>query len=297
MEFVATTDDPTDGLNDHGRYGALSVAPTFRPDKLYDFSEEYLELLGRSAGIKIECLSDMLAALTLRLEYFVKKGCQIADHGFERFPKNYADEKEAAKLFEKRCGLTVEEREKLFGFLLVWLTKEYQKRGILMQLHFSVIRNNNKAMFEKCGVDSGFDLIGEEQSVKDLARYFNQIEEEERPETVLYPLNDGNLRAIAAATGAFRHVRMGTAWWFNDTLAGIKRNLETLAEYSLLGNHLGMLTDSRSFSSYSRFDFFRRILCDFVGDKVENGEYDPTAAETLMRNVCYENIKRMLNNG
>lgn len=294
VEFVATTDDPIDELNDHGRYETTVVSPTFRPDKAYDFSEEYLEALGRASGTEIVNLDDLLTALTRRLDYFVEKGCRISDHGFERFPKAYADEKGAAKLFKKRRTLTAEEREKLFGFLLVRLTKEYRKRNILMQIHFAVIRNNNGEMYGKCGADAGFDLIGEEQTVKDLVLFFNQVKDEERPETVLYTLNDCNLSAIAAVTGAFRHVKMGAAWWFNDTMAGIKRNLETIAEYSALGNNLGMLTDSRSFSSYCRFDFFRRILCDYAGEKTEKGEYDPAAAETLVKNICYYNVKKTL---
>jgi glucuronate isomerase len=218
----------------------------------------------------------------------------MSDHGFEKFPKAYASEREAAALFARRQELTDEEREKLFGALLVWLTKEYKKRDIAMQLHFAVIRDNHREMFPVCGKDAGFDLIGEPQSVKDLVAYFDRVSDNERPETILYTLNDENLRSIAAVTGAFRHVRMGAAWWFNDTLQGIKRNLETIGEYSALGNNLGMLTDSRSFSSYCRFDFFRRILCDHVGDKTERGEYDLSSAQTLVKNICYDNAKRMV---
>ena len=178
--------------------------------------------------------------------------------------------------------------------MLVWLAKQYAKRNMIMQIHFSVIRNNNPTMFLRCGVDSGFDLIGESQSVEDLVRFFAQIPDEERPETVLYTLNDNNLSALSAVTGAFRKVRMGAAWWFNDTVAGICKNLQTVAEYSVLGTSFGMLTDSRSFSSYVRFDFFRRILSEYHRNLVEKGEYDLTSALETAKDICYRNIRKIL---
>ena len=149
-------------------------------------------------------------------------------------------------------------------------------------------------MFAKCGADSGFDLIAEEQSVKDLIAFFNQVSDDERPQTVLYTLNDNDLSALSAVTGAFRNVRMGAAWWFNDTVEGIRKNLSVISEYSALGNNLGMLTDSRSFSSYCRFDFFRRILSDYLGNFVEQGEYPLEAAIQTAKNICYFNAKEAL---
>ena len=291
VEYVATTDDPVDDLNAHGRYGMTQVLPTFRPDKVYTLDDEYLEKLGRSTNIKMETLSDLLTALEKRLDFFVSKGCRISDHGFEKFPKEYATHNEAEEYFKRRQMLSVEEKDKLFGFLLVWLAKQYAKRNMLMQIHFAVIRNNNPEMFERCGVDSGFDLIGEEQSVKDVVKFFAQIKDEDRPETILYTLNDSNLSALSAITGAFRKVRMGASWWFNDTVEGIRKNLKTVAEYSALGTNFGMLTDSRSFSSYARFDFFRRILSQYLGEFVEKGEYDISSAMQIAQNICYNNIR------
>lgn len=295
VEYIATTDDPCDDLNAHGVYGGTKVAPTFRPDKAYN-PKEYIEKLEHAVGRKITTADEYLSALIERLDYFVSKGCVISDHGFERFPKDYVNDQQAEKLFENRNHLTEAEQEQFFGWLLVKLTKEYKKRNVAMQIHFAVIRNNNKGMFAHCGVDSGFDLIGGTQCVKDIVRFFNQVTDEERPNTVLYTLNDSNLAEIACVTGAFRNVRMGAAWWFNDTLEGIKRNLKTVAEYSALGTNLGMLTDSRSFSSYSRFDFFRRILSDYIGNKVELGEYDMHAAKMLAENICYGNAKTLIRN-
>lgn len=293
VEYIATTDDPCDDLSSHGKYGITTVAPTFRPDKAYNPSE-YTGKLEKAVGHKITTAAEYLSALVERLDFFVSKGCRFTDHGFEKFSEEYIGDTEAEKLFARRDSLTDKEREKFFGWLLVKLTKEYGKRNLAMQLHFAVIRNNNAEMFVRCGVDSGFDLIGETQSVKGLIKYFNQVKDEERPLTIVYTLNDSNLAALASVTGAFRNVRMGAAWWFNDTLAGIRRNLETISEYSVLDTNLGMLTDSRSFSSYCRFDFFRRILADYIGRKVDLCEYDEKSAKTLAENICYNNPKKMI---
>ena len=294
VEFIATTDDPADDLEDHKKYGDINVTPTFRPDKLFSFDEGYIEKLGAVADVKISSFADLLSALEKRLDFFVSKGCRMADHGMDRFPERYADYGEACELFAKRDMLSADEREALKGYILVWLSKEYAKRDITVQLHFAVTRNVNPSMFEICGADSGFDVISETPSVQNVIGFFSRIGDDERPNTVLYTLNDANLASMACISGAFRKVRMGAAWWFNDTVEGIRRNLKVISEYSSLGNNLGMLTDSRSFSSYCRFDFFRRILCDYVGSLVEKGEYDGESAVNLIRNICYYNAKRMV---
>lgn len=291
VEYIATTDDPIDDLSSHGVFGQTTVAPTFRPDKVYALDDDYLNKLGDSAGVKINQLSDLLDALKIRLDYFRQKGSKISDHGFEYFPKEYATEEQAKDLFANRKNLTKEQKESLFGFILTFLAKEYYKRDMVMQIHFSVVRNNNPEMFAKCGVDSGFDLISEEQSVKDLINFFKQIPDSERPKTVLYTLNDNNLSALTAVTGAFRNVRFGTAWWFNDTVEGIRKYLSVVAEYSSIGTSYGMLTDSRSFASYPRFDFFRRILSDYLGNLVEKGEYNLSDSIDLAKDICYNNVR------
>ena len=294
VTFIATTDDPIDNLLEHTKYGSIKVTPTFRPDKLFAFEEHYIENLGQVTDITIHSLDDLLNALTKRLDYFVSKGCRMADHGMDTFPTTYANKELAQQLFTKRSHLSKQEKESLKGYLLVWLSKEYAKRNITVQLHFAVTRNVNPSTFKLCGPDSGFDVISETPSVHNILHFFQQIKDEERPSTILYTLNDANLASIACITGAFRNVRMGAAWWFNDTVEGIRRNLKIISEYSSLGNNLGMLTDSRSFSSYCRFDFFRRILCDYVGNLVEKGEYDSNSAVQLVENICYYNAKRMV---
>ena len=294
VEFIATTDDPVDTLLHHKQYGETNVTPTFRPDKLFEFQTDYIEQLGRVSNVEIGSLSDLLVALAARLDYFVEKGCRMADHGMDAFPSHYPSEEEAAELFSRCDELTADEKESLKGYLLVWLSKEYAKRNITVQLHFAVTRNVNKLGFQLCGADSGFDVISELPSVHNVVGFLSQIEDDERPNTILYTLNDANLASMACISGAFRRVKMGAAWWFNDTVEGIRKNLKTISEYSSLGNNLGMLTDSRSFSSYCRFDFFRRILCDYVGNLVEKGEYDGDSAAELVQNICYYNAKRMV---
>ena len=177
--------------------------------------------------------------------------------------------------------------------MLVWLMKEYKKRNMTAQLHFAVTRNVNRELFAQTGADSGIDVISTQPDPNELILFLQQMSDAERPDMVLYTLNDASLTALASVSGAFRNVRMGAAWWFNDTLLGIRRNLQIISEYAALGTNLGMLTDSRSFSSYSRFDFFRRIISDFVGEMVENGEYDLESAEELLQNICYYNAKEL----
>lgn len=295
VEYVATTDDPCDDLSSHGKYGNTVVAPTFRPDKLLDFGGAYLQKLGKTVGYEIATLADLLHAAEDRLQYFVSHGCKISDHGFLHFPTTrYIDAGEAENIFQRRGELSKEYHEALFGYVLVELAKLYKKYGVIMQMHFAVKRNVNKNMYVKCGADAGFDVIADGSSIEDVIEFFKQLSDEERPETILYTLNDAGLSSLACLTGAFGHVKMGAAWWFNDTVQGIRKNLSTIAEYSALGTNFGMLTDSRSFSSYARFDFFRRILSDYLGDLVEKGEYDMAAAKQIAKNICYFNIKGVL---
>lgn len=294
VEFVATTDDPIENLEYHKKYDDTLVTPTFRPDKLYNFDTEYIAKLGEAAGIKINSLEDYKNALKQRLDFFVSKGCRISDHGFSDFPIKYASEQEAKELFKKVGSLSSEEKDTLLGYLFIFLFKEYKKRNIIVQLHFSVTRNINSEMFRKIGPDAGFDVIGKECDLNNCMKFLDKLSDEERPVVILYTLNPNQIAPLSCISGAFRNVLIGAAWWFNDTLLGIRRNLELVSEYACIGTNLGMLTDSRSFSSYSRFDFFRRILANFVAEKVEAGEYELEDAKTLVKNISYYNIKGRL---
>ena len=208
--------------------------------------------------------------LEKRLDYFAERGCKIADYGFD-----FIDEGDEN---------------------LAWLIENCYKRKMILQLHFGTFRNVNSVAYKQSGKDSGFDIMRGAIDTDKLVKIFDR--ENMRlgglPKIVVYHLNDYDLRAIATLTGAFPSVKLGAAWWFNDTVSGIKRQMETAAEYSALGTQYGMLTDSRSFSSYVRFDFYRRILSSIIGERVENGEYDEAAAIALARKIAYENIKAAL---
>ena len=211
------------------------------------------------------------ADLEKRLDYFVSKNCKIADYGFDFVSEN--DEN------------------------LLWLIEKCYERKMILQLHFGTFRNVNSAAFKTCGKDSGFDVMRGSIDADALVKVLDKENSKlgGLPTIIVYPLNDYDLRALATLTGAFPMVKTGAAWWFNDTLGGIKHQLETVAEYSVLGTQFGMLTDSRSFSSYVRFDYYRRILSSFIGEKVNSGEYDEAAAEKLAKNIAYYNIKGALN--
>lgn len=294
VEFVATTNDPVEDLHNYDSFIDIKVTPTFRPDKLFTFKKEYLNELAKSANKNINSLNELKEVLKNRLDFFVSKKCVIADHGFFDFPNRIASEEEINDLFSRYENLTKEEQDAFFGYILRFLFKEYKKRNIVVQLHFSVKRNINTPMFNKVGVDSGFDVIGKEVNYENLIQFLDSLSDENRPTVILYTLNPNAIAPLSCISGAYRNVYIGAAWWFNDTLNGIKRNLDLVSEYSVLGTNLGMLTDSRSFSSYSRFDFFRRILCDFIGEKVEKGEYPLEDAKELVKNISYYNIKNLL---
>ena len=252
VEYIATTDDPFSPLENHGDIDGVKVRPTFRADARFN------------EGVP-------KADLEKRLDYFVSKGCKIADYGFDFIRET--DEN------------------------LLWLIENCFKRKMILQLHFGTLRNVNSLAFKTCGKDSGFDIMRGAIDVDALVKVLDKenVKLGGLPTIVVYPLNDYDLRAVATLTGAFPTVKVGAAWWFNDTLGGIKRQLETVAEYSVLGTQFGMLTDSRSFSSYVRFDYYRRILASFIGEKVDGGEYDEASAEKLAKNIAYYNIKEALN--
>ena len=294
VEYVATTDDPADDLSYHGKYANTQVSPTFRPDKLLSLDDDYLEKLGKVVGYPLDSVKAILRAAEERLIYFKEHGCKISDHGFCRFPTHFAAASEAELFFGKRKSLSTAQKDALFGYLLVELMKLYAKHSVMVQLHFSVTRNVNAQMFKKVGVDAGFDVIASAAKPEDMIAFFSRLSDEERPETILYTLNDSDLASMCCLTGAYRKLRAGAAWWFNDTVEGIRKNLKIISEYSVLGTNFGMLTDSRSFSSYARFDFFRRILADHLGELVEKGEYDLDAAKEVAKKVSYYNIKGAL---
>ncbi len=296
VEYVATTDDPVSDLAVHGTYGSTRVCPTFRPDRMIGLDETALSELATASGIETDTLAGLKAALSNRLDYFRAHDCRIADHGMDFLPAADCGEAVAAELYARRTTLTVEEKWTLSSHLIYYVASLYAREGMVMQLHFATFRNVNSAQFAKVGRDAGYDIMRGGVDTDRLVNFLDTLNARgELPKTVLYTLNPACAPALCTLSGAFPNVRVGAAWWFNDTVLGIKRQLETIAEYSVLGTNLGMLTDSRSFASYARFDFFRRILADVVGGWVERGEYDLNHAKALMYDVCYGNIKAFLN--
>ena len=295
VEYVATTDDPASDLSAHGKYGSTLVCPTFRPDRMLPPDDTALSELEAATGMSIGSLADLKAALAKRLDFFISKGCKIADHGMDFLPLPDCGEGRAEALFKNRAALDAEGKRELFSHVLYFLCSLYKKNGMTVQLHFATFRCVNSAAFPVTGRDSGFDIMRGEINPDELVIFLDTLNSRgDLPKTVLYSLNPSVMPAVATLSGAFPNVRIGAAWWFSDTLLGIKKQLEVVAEYAALGTNLGMLTDSRSFASYARFDFFRRILADFVGGYVERGEYDMGAARKLMYDVCYGNVKEFI---
>ena len=296
VEYIATTDSESSDLSAHGIYGNTKVSPTFRPDAVLNMDENAIKTLEGVVGYSMDSLQTLKKALTERLKFFVSKGCCIADHGMDFLPVADCGEETASELFAKRNDLNNEEKQTLFSHLLAFLAEQYAKNGMAMQLHFATYRNVNSRMFPTVGRDAGFDIMRGEVNTDRLVEFLDALASKNAlPQTVLYSLNPACVPALATLSGAFQNVRIGAAWWFSDTVLGIKKQLETVAEYAVLGTNLGMLTDSRSFASYARFDFFRRILADFVGGYVARGEYDMKQAKALMYDVCYGNVKQFLN--
>ncbi len=296
VEYIATTDDATAPLDAHGDYEGTAVRPTFRPDKILAGDADELAKLAEQYGKPIKTLAALKEALADRVAYFRAHDCRIADHGMDFLPLPDCGEKKVAEIFSLRPELrNEEENRRLASHLLSYLAELYAKEDMVMQLHFATYRSVNSAMFSAVGRDAGFDIMRGAVDTDALVVFLDALYRRGAlPKTVLYTLNPAAAPALATLSGAFPNVRIGAAWWFNDTVLGIKRQLETVAEYAVLGTNLGMLTDSRSFASYARFDFFRRILADLVGGYVARGEYDADAAETLMYGVCYGNIKEFL---
>ena len=295
VEFLCTTDDPISPLDSHGKYDTITVAPTFRPDRLFNLEEEYINELTKTSGVEIIDLPSLKRALENRIEYFVSKGCKITDHGMDYLPGDDVSEEIVNDIFLRRNNITEEEKFKFFSHMMRFLGKLYKEKDMVMQIHFATFRNTNTKLFNSIGRDSGFDVIRHETYTDRLATFLNDLNTVDAlPKTILYSLNSNAVKEMAVIAGSFRNVKIGPAWWLNDNLIGNREQMEIIAEYSTLGTFLGMLTDSRSFSSYVRFDFFRRILADLVGSYVERGEFGYSHAFQLMEDVCYNNIKEFL---
>ena len=310
VTLICTTDDPIDDLRHHiaikeDETFDIQFLQTWRPDRALaiekgDFAD-YIKELSKVSGIEVNNFATWKEAITNRMEFFHEVGCRISDHGLLYIPYVEATEEEVNDIFVRALsGEKVSEKEEMQfkTACMLYVGAEYSRLGWAMQLHFGVTRNNNTRMFNKLGADTGFDGIYNRVSIDQLSSYLDALNKEEKlPKTILYSLNPVDNAAIGVLIGCFQEagvcgkIQQGSAWWFNDHKTGMIEQMTSLGNLGLLGNFIGMLTDSRSFLSYTRHEYFRRIMCELIGTWVENGEYpnDEKVLEKLVKNISYNN--------
>lgn len=310
VRLICTTDDPADTLEWHKKLRAdasfdVQVLPAMRPDKAVNIEKQefpaYLERLSVAAGVTISDLDSLHQAIRRRMDAFGENGCRLSDHGLEFMMYRPASEEEVGRIFKKRLAggaLTHEECLQYKTHLLLFLAGEYHARGWVMQIHYGCRRDNNTRMYRIVGVDTGFDCIGDETPASEISGFLNDLSFLGRlPKMIFYSLNPNDDTMLGTILGCFQdggikgRLQQGSAWWYNDHYTGMVNQMKAFASQSCFGNFVGMLTDSRSFLSYTRHDYFRRILCDLIGGWVENGEYpdDEKVLEKLIRGICYNN--------
>ena len=287
VTLICTTDDPADDLKWHKMLAEdesfpVQVLPAWRPDKAMNLEKpdygQYLETLAEAANMDIQSFEDLKAALKSRMAFFNEMGCRASDHGLEYVMYVPASDEEVEAVFQKRLNeetVTREEELKFKTAFMLFVAGEYAKMGWAMQLHYGCKRDNNTDMYEKLGPDTGFDCINNYAPSGQIADYLNALNAEGNlPKTVIYSLNPNDDEAIGTIIGCFQNsdavgkIQQGSAWWFNDHKTGMTKQMTSLANLGLLGNFIGMLTDSRSFLSYPRHEYFRRILCEMIGNWV-----------------------------
>ena len=316
VAMVGTTDDPCSDLIWHEKLAAdesfpVKVCPSFRPDPALNLHkpgfQAYIRKLESVSGVSVKTVDDVRAALTQRIEYFNDHGCRASDHGLDYVMFRAVSDEEATAALQKALNGESVNQEETEGYqtaLLLHCAREYARLGWVMQLHFSCMRNPNSRMFATLGPDHGFDCIAVTDSCAATYRLMDALEAESKlPKTILYSLNPADNAWIDTLLGAFQgsevpgKIQHGSAWWFNDHKTGMYEQMVSLANLGILGNFVGMLTDSRSFLSYARHEYFRRILCDLLGGWIENGEYpaDFDFVGGLVQDICYRNAKRYFN--
>mgnify|MGYP003289897820 FL=1 len=314
VAFIGTTDDPIDSLEWHEKIAAdptieVVVGPSYRPDKAVNIHKagwhEYMAALAKSVGKEsLPTMQDVLDALLARLEHFKAHGCKASDHGLDYVPfVNYTVE-QADAVYQKALKgekLTVEEIEGYQTVILLCLGKAYHRLDIAMQLHYSCLRNNNQRIFKLQGGDTGVDAIAQNTCGGNISQLLSALDEAGAcPKTILYSLNPADNAQLGTLIGCFQgpevpgKIQHGSAWWFNDHKVGMEEQMKSLASLGLLGNFIGMLTDSRSFLSYARHDYFRRIMCNLIGNWVENGEYpnNDASLKKIVEGISFNNAKR-----
>ncbi|MBP5655337.1 MAG: glucuronate isomerase [Clostridiales bacterium] len=317
VELLCTTDDPADDLSFHKKIkedGKITtrVLPTFRPDRALKIGSpdylEYIKELSRVSGIEINDIDSFKAALVSRIEYFHSMGCRLADHGMENIPPIFISDKDIGEVFMRRLeggSINCISAGAFEPAMMIFLAKEYAKTGWTMQLHFACRRDNNERLFNALGKDIGCDAItGYFNSTATLSRYMSNLDKEGLlPKMIIYSLDPNMNEQIDTLIGCFQQgpdvmkIQHGSAWWFNDNIEGMKDQMKSLAMQSYFPGFIGMLTDSRSFTSYPRHEYFRRILCNMLAESVNKGLFpdDDKTLETIIRNVCHDNAARYFN--
>ena len=311
VKLICTTDDPVDNLEYHKRLKEkkdldFKVLPTFRPDKAFQIHKEeyldYIKQLGASSNSSINSYQELIDELKAKIRYFSEAGCLLADHSLESLSYLPSTLEEVEEIFARRLNgemVSLEAAEKFRVHLLVELASEYRKVNWVLQLHIGAYRNTNAAKFKKLGLDSGLDIMNDFNVIEPLTKILNDMERGNGlPKTILYTLNSKDNLVLSAVPHCFSEegvpgkIQFGPAWWFCDHKEGILAHLKSIASQGMLADFVGMLTDSRSFLSYVRHDYFRRILCSYIGELVDNNEfeYDEEILKEIIEGICYKNI-------
>jgi len=311
VKGLCTTDDPIDSLEYHRALKddgfATKVYPTFRPDRAFDLSKpgfvRWINKLMDITGIEIETFQDYQEALKYRIDFFHSMGCRLSDHGIDRMVYGRGTIGEATEILGKALGeeeLTKEEMSKFNTQVQLFLGREYASRGWTMQLHLAAIRDNSRRMYDLIGPNTGFDAMDDQPYGEYLANFLSDLDQtDELPKTILYSLNPMDNELLITIAGCFQSgptpgkMQLGSGWWFNDQKDGMIRQMVALANMGLISRFVGMLTDSRSFLSYTRHEYFRRILCDLFGTWVYQGEApnDLDLLGSIIEDICYNNAR------
>lgn len=312
VRFIGTTDDPLSNLEYHAKLNAdptfsTNIAPTFRPDGVLNIDAEgfanWIAGLQDASGIEIQSLNDVVNALQSRVNFFHEQGCRASDHDIPNLVYVKASIEQADEVFKKRMGgatLEAKDIQIYRSFILTELGKLYGEKQWVMQLHMGAIRNNNTKLLRQIGRDAGFDSVGESNFAEGLSAYLDELDlQDALPRTILYNLNPKDNAVLAGMLGNFYEenvpgkMQFGSGWWFNDHIDGMEKQMKDLANVGLLSHFVGMLTDSRSLLSYARHEYFRRILCNLIGEWVESGliprDYDQL--EAMVANICFNNAE------
>ena len=312
VEVIVTTDDPADSLEWHKKLKEdnsfnVKVLPCWRPDMAMNIDSKnftgYIKKLSDVCNTKLDSFYALKAALSSRLEHFNNHGCRAADHGIKNLVFLPYDENEVAAIFKKALNgesVSTDEADKYRLALLSFLAGEYTRLQWVMQLHLGVIRDINTLMSNKLGPNTGFDAIGPFSGVKDLSSVLDSLNMSgSLPKTLIFPINPTDNAAVNTIAGCFSgegiksKVQQGSAWWFNDTYEGMHQQLISFAQFGVLADFIGMLTDSRSFMSYTRHEYFRRILCNFIAELANKCRYpdDIKSISAIVQDICYNNVK------